>query len=424
MEAEREQEKDRGGILVKPVLGPDVALRQVLGDVAMGRRECDLVFENALYPNLETRETYRAQIGIAQGYVAIVTQPGHNGRLKGKSFYDCEGRHAVPGLIDTHAHIESSMITPLNFARQVLPSGTTTVLADPHEICNCMGLAGMEWCIEASRGLPVDIFFAAPSCVPSVPGMETSHTEFGALEIKAMLQKERVIALGEVMDYMGVVNQSPRMMSILEAAREAGVLIQGHLSENSPEELAAYLVAGCQSDHETRGLKEAIMKLRAGLWLECRWSSCCHNMPVLAKALALCGHPENATMCTDDREPDDLLREGHIDEVIRQGILAGMPPIEAIRLASRNAARFLGLADRGVILPGRLANIALVDKLEEFRVREVFVRGELWAKDGALLRELPEAEARRIPRSSVILRKPLSREDYRISAPEGKPGVS
>lgn len=393
-------------------------LRKELGNAAMGRRPFDLVLENVQYVNLETREIYPAQIGIIDGYIAFVTHPGFTRRLEGNLYYDGDNRHALPGLIDTHVHIESSMLTPVNFARQVLPSGTTTVLADPHEICNVMGVDGMRYCLEASEGLPVDMFFAAPSCVPSVPGIETSHTEFGGKEIKAMLNMPRVIALGEVMDFMGVINQSPRMMDILKVSNEFGVLIQGHLAENTPEELATYLAAGCRSDHECRGFHEAIMKLRAGLWLECRYSANCHNMPVLAKALIQCGFPERATVCTDDREPDDLIKEGHIDEVVRQAILAGMPPIEAIRLGTRNAANFLNLRDRGVLEPGRLANILLVEDIENFRVDEVFIKGELWAKDGSLTKNIPEPSSMFNTRSCMLLKRPPERSDFTIPVNE------
>lgn len=406
-----------------PAIGTSDALRQKLGDAAMGRRPYDLVLENVQYINLETKETYPAQIGIVEGYIAFVTPPDYAERLEGEARYNGQGRFAIPGLIDTHVHMESSMLTPANFARQVLPHGTTTVLADPHEICNVMGLDGMRFCLEASRGLPLDVFFAAPSCVPSVPGVETSHTAFGVEEVAAMLDMERVIALGEVMDFMGVINQSPRMMEVTKAARDRGMLIQGHLAENTPQELAAYLAAGCCSDHEARGMEEAITKLRAGLWLECRYSANCHNMPVLARALIQCGYPQNATACTDDREPDDLVDEGHIDEVLRQAIAAGMPPLEAIRLATRNAARFLGLWDRGLLLPGRRADILLVEDPAQFRVDEVFVLGRLWAKAGKLMQEMPALPSADMAQNTMLLQQPPRRQNFLIPANSGAASI-
>ena len=395
-------------------IGPDKATRHRLVSASMGQMPYDLLITNICYLNMSTSEIYRADIGIVDGYIAYVSPPGMAGRLQGKTTYDGNGKYALPGFIDTHVHIESSMLTPANFARQVLPSGTTTVLADPHEICNVMGIEGMRYFHKASEGLPLDIFFAAPSCVPSVVGIETSHTCFGPDEIKQMLDMPRVIALGEVMDFVNVINQEKRMWEILEVAKNAGVLIQGHLSENTSHELAAYLAAGCISDHETRGYVEAMDKLRAGLTLECRFSSNCHNMPVIAKALAQCAYPANATICTDDREPDDLIKEGHVDEVIRQAIYAGMPPIEAIRLATQNAARFLGLHDRGLLTPGSIANIVLTENLEKLRVDEVFIRGELWAKGNALQKEIVEPSNGISGVNSVILKKKPEINDFLI----------
>jgi adenine deaminase len=389
-------------------------------DTIMGKYPFDLVITNCNFVNLSTAEIYAASIGIVDGFVGHVTQPEETNSLHGKSYYDAKGKYAIPGLIDTHVHIESSMITPVNFARQVVPAGTTTILADPHELANVMGLDGIRYLLEASEGLPLDIFVAAPSCVPSVVSsggnVETSHTQFDAPEIEQIMAMPRVIALGEVMDYIGVIQQNPRMAAIIQTAKKNNALIQGHIVNMDSTALSAYLAAGCVSDHETMGFDEAVRKLRSGLVLECRYASNCHDMPVLAKALAACSYPINATMCTDDREPDDLIQEGHIDNVVRKAIEAGMPPIEAIRLATRNAAAFLRLPDRGEIKAGKLANILLIENLETFFVDEVFISGRLCAQKGKMISEITEPKSERVKNNSVILKRPPQKEDFFIPA--------
>jgi adenine deaminase len=389
-------------------------------DAIMGKHPFDLVITNCNFVNLSTAEIYPASIGVVGGIVGHVTQPDEANNLNGTSYYDAKGKYALPGLIDTHVHIESSMITPVNFARQVLPCGTTTILADPHELANVMGLDGVRYFLEASEGLPLDIFVAAPSCVPSVVlsggNAETSHTQFDAPEIEQMMAMPRVIALGEVMDYTGVIQRNPRMMAIIQAAKKNGALVQGHIMNMDSAALSAYLAAGCVSDHETMGFDEAVRKLRSGLVLECRYASNCHDMPVLAKALAACRYPINATMCTDDREPDDLIREGHIDNVIRKAIEVGMPPIEAIRLATRNAAFFLNLPDRGELKAGRLANILLTESLETFFVDEVFVRGQLVAQKSQMISEITDPKIGYEMANSVLLKRPPKEDDFFIPA--------
>lgn len=382
---------------------------------AAGERPFDLVLKNARYVNVFTEEIYAADIGVTAGRVAHVTQPGEAGLTGGRE-YDCAGRFAVPGLIDTHVHIESAMMTPANFARAVIPHGTTTILADPHEFCNVLGVEGMEYCVAATENILLRVFLAAPSCVPSVVGVESSKMNFNAPEIARMLSMPRCLALGEVMDYPGVIRQDPRMMSILGEAEKRGKIIAGHVIGVNSRQLSAYQIAGCESDHESRELDEAVMKLRAGMTVECRYGSSARNMPVEAKALAMLGYPVNATLCTDDREPDDLLHEGHVDEVIRQAVKAGVPPVKAVQMATRNAAMFLGLKDRGALRAGGLADIVLVEDLRNFAASAVFIGGELCAENGKLCVGIAAGSSEVETRNTMNVKGPLKRENFLIPA--------
>ncbi|MDR0361882.1 MAG: amidohydrolase family protein [Planctomycetota bacterium] len=382
---------------------------------AAGETPFDLVLKNAQFVNVHTEEIYLADIGVVDDRIARVTQPGEAG-LTGAEEYDCAGRFAVPGLIDTHVHIESGMMTPANFARTVIPHGTTTVLADPHEFCNVLGVEGMEYCAGATENIRLRVFLAAPSCVPSVVGVESGKMVFNAPEIAAMLDMPKTLALGEVMDYPGVINQNPRMTAIVAEARKRHKLIQGHVIGVPSGQLSAYMAAGIESDHESRGLEEVVTRLRAGMVVECRHGSSAQNIAVEAEALALLNYPVNATLCTDDREPDDLLHEGHIDEAIRQAIKGGVPSVKAVQMATRNAALFLGLRDRGSLKPGSLADIALVDGLESFSVSAVFIGGVLCAEKGALVVDIDAVPSAIEQRNTMNIKGELERGNFRIPA--------
>lgn len=378
----------------------------------------DFVIQNTTYVNLFTRETYRAHIAITGDRVAHVTQPGEPAP-EGRKLYDAMGKYALPGLIDTHVHIESSLAEPRQFAAAVVPHGTTTVLADPHEIANVMGLEGVRYMLESTKGLPLRVLVLAPSCVPSVPGLETSRAEFDSFAISRMLAEERVAGLGEVMDYCGVVNGAKRMAQILDVSRKSGKLIQGHAPGLSGEALSRYLACGVESDHETHTAREAVEKLRAGMVLECRYASNCHDLNQLAEVIRRFDYPENVTFCTDDTEPRDLLEKGHLDEMVRVAVTLGMDPIETIKIATVNAARFARLHDRGSLRPGNLADILLVENLEDFHVDEVFSGGVLVSRGGKLLPGAILEGGAVEHKNTVILTRPPMREDFLI-AEEGE----
>lgn len=349
---------------------------------AMGIEEYDLVIRNTQYVNLFTKEIYTSDIGIKNGIIACVTQPG-DPPLLCTNEYDAHGRYAIPGLIDTHVHIESSMMTPANMARTIIPHGTTTIACDPHEIANVAGLEGVNYILEASKDIPLSVFILTPSCVPSVVNLETAGAEFGVNEISQIFNSSpRVIGLGEVMDFPGVISCQHRITSILDYVRPLNRFMQGHCPLLTGPNLSAYQTSGVNSCHETAYTDEALYKLRAGMTLECRESSIARNIKAIMPAIITCHYPPNTTLCTDDREPDDLLSEGHIDHVLRRCVEEGGDVIEIIRMATYNAARLLRLYDRGSITPGLRADIILLDSLTPFKVNEVFIAGKLTAKGG------------------------------------------
>ena len=382
---------------------------------AKGEIPFDLVIQNVQYVNLITREVYPAEIGLSDGKIAHVTQPGEGG-LEGKMVYDAKGKHALPGLIDTHVHIESSMMNPAHFAEAIVPRGTTTIACDPHEIANVLGTAGVDYILKASEGIPVSVFVLAPSCVPSVPGMETAGAAFGPMEIKEMLKRKRMIGIGEVMDFVGVLDQSERMSGIVSAGIDKNLFVQGHAPSLLGRGLSAYLSAGIESDHETSYIDEAREKLRAGMVLECRESSIVHDLEALVPVIKELRYPDTTTLCSDDREPDDLLREGHLDHGIRRAIELGMPPMEILRMATIHGARLLRLHDRGILTPGKRADLILVEDLNTFVVDEVFVAGKLTAKLGEMTVEVAVPTHEVEERNSVHLDRPITENDFEISA--------
>ncbi|MBN2880366.1 MAG: adenine deaminase [Clostridia bacterium] len=373
----------------------------------------DLVIKNANFVNVITREVYESEIGIIDGKIGHVNQPGEP-PLEAKRIFDAHSRYVIPGLIDTHIHTESTMMTLHNVAEALIPHGTTTIACDPHEIANVMGIEGVEYIIESSKDTPMMTYVLAPSCVPSVENMETSGAEFSRDEIGRILSIDRVIGLGEVMDFEGVINQSQRMSEILDEARRRKVFIQGHAPMLTGRELSAYLSTGIKSCHETSFADEARYKLRAGMTLECRESSIMHDINVLADVIKEFNYPENATLCTDDREPDDLLSEGHLDHVIRVAIESGIPAVEAIKMATYNSARLLGIDDIGSLTPGKRANIVVLDSLENIEVIDVFINGEHIAKDGKMIAKTNAKEYPIEKINTVRLKSMPEKEDFRI----------
>lgn len=356
--------------------------RPGLIDAALGRRPFSVLIRNIRLVNVFTQESYAACIGISGRHIAYIGAEPED--VRAEAIHEGQGKYAVPGLIDPHLHIESSMVTPANYARSVVPRGTTTVIVDPHELANVFGLRGVRYVVEASRDLPLRVLIVAPSCVPSALGLETAGAAFFAEEIAMILGWERVIGLAEVMDYPGVLKGSERMDGILEAAHATGAVIQAHAPTVLGRRLAAYICAGPNLEHEARTGEEALEKLRMGMAIQARQGSNSRNLASIVRALKDLPLPENLCFCTDDLSPVDLHEVGGMDEALRLAIASGMAPAAAVCCATLHSARTNRLSQLGAIAPGHLADVVLTRDLVAFRADEVFVGGRLVAKGGAL----------------------------------------
>jgi adenine deaminase len=341
--------------------------------VARGDAEPDLVVEGARVFSAFTRDWLDGDVAVAGGRVAGV------GRYDGGERVDGAGRFLVPGFIDAHVHVESSKLLPAEFARAVVARGTTAVVCDPHEIANVLGAAGVRWLLEASEGLPLRVYAMAPSCVPA-SALESPRGALGPDEMAEILRHDRAIGVAEVMDFPSVI------------AGDAGVLakvaLHGHVDGHAPgvtgAPLDAYAAAGIRSDHESTAWEEALEKRRRGLWVLLREASNARNLSALLELVRRHG-PEYCAFCTDDREPDMLLREGHIDSMCRQAVGEGIAPEDALVMATLHPARCHGLAELGAIAPGFHADMALLDDLESFSASVVIAGGEVAARDGRAL---------------------------------------
>jgi adenine deaminase len=393
-------------------------------EAARGVRPLDLLIENVRLMNVYTGEVYPAEVGVSDGVIVYAAEPGWKGPEPAQR-YDGQGKFAVPGLIDSHVHIESSMMSPARFAEAVLPHGTTTIVTDPHEVGNVFGLRGVRYMLDATAGLPLRVFVQAPSCVPSVPGVETAGADFGPQEIAELLSWDRVIGLAEVMDYVAVIRQTPRMAGILAAAHDQKKVISGHCPGLRGQDLAAYLVGGPESDHEGVDEEELIEKLRAGMSVEGRVSSFSESMSIIGRIYKRLGRlPTNLVLCTDDDYPNDIYEHGQLDATVRGGIQAGIPAIDVVRASTLNAALRHRLYDQGAIAPGKRADLLLTANLDEFIVDEVFAGGRLVAKGGKML------DAQRLHSSattaglesenSIHLPHAPRTEDYVLKARPGK----
>ena len=382
---------------------------------ARGDERMDTVIRKTQLVNVFTAEIYTADIGIKEDRFSAIARY-ENGKplfnMEGDAEVDGTGKYAVPGFIDCHVHIESTMVTPDMFARALLQRGTTTAIIDPHEIGNVMGAEGVEYMINASRNLPVQILTTIPSSVPAVPGMETAGASFGPDDIDSLLDMPGVVGIAELMDYIGVIKQSDRMAGIVQKGLNKGVLNEGHLPRVIGRDLHAYLAAGVNSDHESRTPDEIIEKLRAGMLIYIRESSVSQFADIAAKAWEVVPHASNIAMCTDDVEPNDMQNNGQMNRVIQRCIEEGIPAPLAIRYASLNGAIRYSLSDRGAIAPGYIADFSLVNSLETMQIDDVFIQGDLMVKEGEVVVDI---ESSIPPLDKNTMRLPeLTEEDFQI----------
>lgn len=372
--------------------------------VARGDEPADLLLRNARLVNVLSGEVYQTGIAIASGRIA-----GLGEDRPARTTIDLEKRFVAPGLIDAHVHIESSLVTPPELARAVVPRGVTTVVTDPHEIGNVLGLPGIRFMLESSEGLPLDVLVNAPSCVPA-SRLETSGARLEAEDLRTLLDHPRVLGLAEVMNYPGVIQGDPGVLAKLRAF--AGRPIDGHCPGLKGHELDAYAAAGIGSDHECVTADEARDKLRAGLAVFLREASAARNLLDLLPAVSSATE-RRICLCTDDRLPEDLLEEGSIDHLVRFAIRGGVDPVTAFRMATLNPAEHYGLRDRGAVAPGRRADLFVFSNLSAPRAEMVFRAGELVAEDGTLAVPLPARTAADLPPS---VRIDASRLDFAIPA--------
>lgn len=347
-----------------------------LVETAAGRRRAELVLKNARYVNVFTHELCTGDIAIACGKIAGI------GKYDGEKELDVSGRIVCPGFLDAHIHIESSLSVPREFARAVVPHGTTAIVTDPHEITNVMGTDGIEYMLEATERLPIDVFFMLPSCVPSTP-LDEAGAELDWFAIDRFYAHPRVLGLAEMMNYVGVCAADEAVLAKLAAARLHGKRIDGHAPGLSGGDLQAYAAAGVRSDHECFAIDDAREKLRAGQYIMIRDGTAAKNLEALVDLLKQPG-AERCMLCTDDKHPVDLLKLGHIDYIIKKAIARGVDPITAVTAATRNPAEYFGLTEHGAVAPGYRADLAIIDSFEHFEVQTVLKDGRVTYENGAL----------------------------------------
>ena len=394
-----------------------MARKQHVVEVAAGRRKADLVLKNADYVNVFCNELSHGDIAVAGGLIAGM------GQYEGETEVDVSGKLILPGFVDAHIHLESSLVLPSEFARAVLPHGTTTVVTDPHEIANVMGAAGIEYMLQATEGLPLDVRVMLPSCVPAAP-LDESGASLDFRAIDSFYAHNRVEGLAEVMNFPGVVGADAEVLEKIVAAQAHHKKIDGHAPQLSGNALNAYIAAGVYSDHECFRLEDAIAKLERGQYIMIREGTAARNLDALLPLLT----PKYYTycmFCTDDKHPNDLLEKGHIDYIIRRAIRAGVDPIIAVKCASHHAARYFLLNNRGAVAPGFLADFVVIDNFSDFNILEVYKKG-VRMFDGQRVADFPapEIDPKLEQRARDTFRvRHLTAEDFRESRPRGVLGL-
>ena len=348
--------------------------KQRIIDVAAGRAPADLVLKNATYVNVFSGELETRDIAVAEGLIVGL------GRYAGAEEVDMTGKIVCPGFIDAHIHLESSLVSPAEFARAVIPHGTTTVITDPHEITNVMGEAGIEYMLAATEGLPVDVRFMIPSCVPASP-MDESGANLDYRDIDSFFEHPRVQGLAEMMNFPGIISADSEAVAKIVASQAHHKKIDGHAPGLRGNDLNAYISAGVYSDHECADMEDALEKLRLGQFIMIREGTAAKNLEALMPLILSEKYFDRCMFCTDDKHPSDLLEKGHIDYICREAVRMGADPIRTVQVACLHAARYFLLNNRGAIAPGYLADFAIVEDLKDFHVVTVYKKGNLVYQD-------------------------------------------
>ena len=353
-------------------------------EAASGRQKADLVLKNATYVNVFSNELLTCDIAVANGLIVGL------GEYEGEREIDVSGKIVCPGFVDAHIHLESSLVSPREFAKAVLPHGTTTVITDPHEITNVMGTDGIDYMFQATEGLPIDVRFMLPSCVPATP-MDESGASLDYRAIDSFYYYPRVQGLAEMMNAYGVIHNDAEVVSKIVASQAHHKKIDGHAPGLVGKDLDTYVAAGVYSDHECSTFDDALEKLRRGQFIMIREGTAARNLEALVPLLTT-QYAERCMFCTDDKHPNDLLEKGHIDYICREAINKyGVDPIIAVKAAAHHASRYFLLNNRGAIAPGYLADLCIIDNFKDFNVEMVFKKGELYYDHGEL-RDFPAPE--------------------------------
>ncbi|MCI7809486.1 adenine deaminase [bacterium] len=387
-------------------------------DVAAGREKADLVLKNATFVNVFSGELDTCDIAVAEGLIVGL------GQYQGFEEVDMTGKIVCPGFIDAHIHLESSLVSPAEFARAVIPHGTTTVITDPHEITNVMGTDGIDYMIAATEGLPVDVRFMIPSCVPASP-MDESGANLDYRDIDSFFEHPRVQGLAEMMNFPGIISADGSTLAKIVASQAHHKKIDGHAPGLKGNDLNAYIAAGVYSDHECADVEDAMAKLKLGQFIMIREGTAAKNLEALMPLIRSEKYFDRCMFCTDDKHPSDLLEKGHIDYICREAVAMGADPIRTVQVACLHAARYFLLNNRGAIAPGYLADFAVVEDLKDFHVVTVYKKGRRVYHDGTVepfpQPQIPEHLEKRAHDTFHL--PVLSASDFANSRPRGVIGM-
>lgn len=378
--------------------------------VALGKIKADLVIKNCQIVNVYSHKIEKGDIAVCDGVIAGI------GEYSGEQEIDAAGTYAIPGLIESHIHIESSFVTPEEFSRLVVPYGTTTSICDPHEITNVCGEAGLNYMIRAAAKAPLDMKFMLPSCVPATP-FENSGARFDSEEISYQIYHSKVLGLGEFMNYVGVVNCDAECLEKIKITTEAEKVIDGHAPGLVGKERQAYISSGVQTDHECSTLQEFEESLKNGMYVELRQGSACHDLENLLPGVTQ-ENSRRCLLCSDDRQPFTIFKDGHLNQHLKLCVQHGIDPVTAVQMASLNAAECYRLYDRGAIAPGKRADIVLVKDLKDFEAKKVFILGECVAEDGKYLKTVERVDYSNVSGSVHI--KDFSEEKLKLNLKSDK----
>lgn len=383
-----------------------LAEKKLLVEAATGVKKADLVLKNADFYNVFTRRIEHGDIAVTAGKVVGI------GSYDGEKELDLTGKLVAPGFVDAHIHLESSLVSPAQFAKAVVPHGTTCVVTDPHEITNVMGTDGIEYMLAATEGLPLDVRFVLPSCVPATP-LDEAGAELSWEDIDRFYADRRVLGLAEMMNAFGVVHNDPAVLSKIAAADGHGRVTDGHAPGIAGKELDAYIAAGVGSDHECSDADEALEKLRRGQYIMIREGTAARNLKALTPLLQEV-YADRCLFCTDDKHPSDLLELGHIDYIIREAVRYGADPLTCIRAATWNAAQYFRMYDRGAIAPGYLADFTVLDSISSLQVVMTVKNGKIVCENGRLIDfAVPRIEKRLEEHAHNTFRlQPLAASDF------------